>query len=107
VRRPLNYQAITLVMLTVFIGASVILGTIARRTDKRQTEDIATAQADIRRNLRVSLGAICIVAEVIRTQPSRFPSRPEGETRPEFERRLRAVDEFLRAASRVDCAEFE
>jgi nitrogen fixation-related uncharacterized protein len=102
-----NYQRSALILLTLYLGASVILGTLAWRVDHNQQDDIEAAQQRIRATQQQSRKAICAAAEVIRREPQGAPAYDEGETETAFVRRLAGYRIFLAGAELLDCEEVD
>lgn len=90
----MNYQRLTVVLLAVFVGASVVLGAVAWRVDHRQEQQI-------KKNGKITLESICLARTVIRQQPHRVPSFAEGETTAEFQQRIATYKIFLQKSERV------
>jgi preprotein translocase subunit YajC len=97
-------QRRAIVLITLALAVFTIAGFVGFDTNRDQQNEIDDQQERLARTQQITLGAICIVADVIRAQPRKFPSVTEGETEVEYEVRIAAVKAFLRASNQVDCA---
>ena len=87
---------LTLIFLALYMGASIVLGTVAYVEDRDQQKQLNREQA-------ISIAAICAAAKVIRHEPQGSPATAQGESRREFEHRLALYHVFLAGAKVLNC----